>query len=674
MATEFGYTGKILRVDLSSGSITDFPTINYADRFLGGRGIADKLYWDEVSPDTKAFDPENRLLFITGPFVGIPGFTGSRMYVCGKSAVTTPEQFCWGNLGGGWAAYLKFAGYDGIVVQGKSDKPVYLFLHDGICEIRDASYLWGKDAFKVREKLKDELGSATRVVVNAPAGDNMVPIAVLKADDDSCAAGGLAAVMGSKRLKAIAVSGGGKVAVANPEKLQELIKYIHRLKVGPKTGPRKPPPNPKMKWVVCWGCDGCTHRTAYKAENEQEYRKFHCDPFIFYREWAHKYYRESNEVPFWAAKLCDDYGLDTEAIGAILTCLSRWAEAGILTDESTGIPVSKIGSLEFMETLVKKISLRDGFGDILAEGLPRAADLVGGGAKELIADCNFKAGHLNDDIIGLIYITWALFDAMAPTTTMEKTKENREILGLMVHWLEWLGNKEGEDLSTTYSHVYSASKEEYFSIDVFRSIARKFWGSELAADFSTFEGKALAATRMQNRMHVNECLNLCHRISPILSVKYSGDHIGDSTIPSKLFSAVTGKELDEDGLDRVGERVFNLHRAIYVREGHQGRESDTLPESWYMKPLEDVGYAGTSGLTPSQRGVSNPEGMVPGKDGQVISKKDMVFDREKFEKLKDEYYELRGWDVATGLQTVAKLKELGLGDIGEDLKRRGLAL
>ena len=185
MATEFGYTGKILRVDLSSGGTSDIATIDYADRFLGGRGIAEKIYWDEVSPDTRAFDPENRLLFVTGPLTGVAGLASSRLQVCGKSPATTPEHFCYASLGGSWGPYLKFAGYDGIVVQGKSDKPVYLFLHDGICEIRDASHIWGKGSIKVREQLKDELGRATNVLANGPAGDNMVVFATLLADNDA---------------------------------------------------------------------------------------------------------------------------------------------------------------------------------------------------------------------------------------------------------------------------------------------------------------------------------------------------------------------------------------------------------------------------------------------------------------------------------------------------------
>lgn len=126
--TEFGYTGKILVTDLSSGDITYLPTEHYADKFIGGRGIAAKIYWDEVSPNVKALDAENPLIFTTGPLAGFNGLAGSRLQICGKSPATTPELFCYANLGGSLGTELKFASYDGIIIQGKADKP-YAKIH-----------------------------------------------------------------------------------------------------------------------------------------------------------------------------------------------------------------------------------------------------------------------------------------------------------------------------------------------------------------------------------------------------------------------------------------------------------------------------------------------------------------------------------------------------------------
>src|SRR4030042_1006425 len=123
----FGYAGKILRLDLSSGSVTFSSTLDYADRFLGGRGIAARIYWEEVPPSAGAFDEQNTLIFVTGPFGGLPVLGGSRWQVCGKAPVTTPQHFTYGNFGGTWGAELKFAGYDALVVRGKSEKPVYIW-------------------------------------------------------------------------------------------------------------------------------------------------------------------------------------------------------------------------------------------------------------------------------------------------------------------------------------------------------------------------------------------------------------------------------------------------------------------------------------------------------------------------------------------------------------------
>ena len=198
----------------------------------------------------------------------------------------------------------------------------------------------------------------------------------------------------------------------------------------------------------------------------------------------------------------------------------------------------------------------------------------------------------------------------------------------------------------------------YLTSEVVRNVAKRFWGSELAADFSTDEGKALAAKMIQDRQYVKESLILCDYIWPITSLPNTEDHIGDPTLESKLLSAVTGNEVDEYGLYGIGERIFNLQRSVLAREGHSGRESDSLPDRCYTMPLD--------------YDISNIDCLVPGKDGEVISRKGEVVDKTRFEKVKDEYYEIRGWDIATGLQTAKTLKDLGLSEIVEDLENRGL--
>jgi len=652
MAAECGYAGKILRVDLSVASMSDVPTSHYADRFIGGRGVAAKIYWDEVPPQAKAFDPENQLIFVTGPLAGFAGLAGSRWQICGKSPATIPELFSYANLGGSWGAWLKFSGYDGIVVQGKSDKPVYLLIQDGHVEIRDASLLWGKGAIEVRERLKAMLGSNLRVAAIGPAGDTMAVMANIIADDDASGSGGFGAVMGSKKLKAIAVgSNKRKVIAANPEKLKEHIKYSRVLKkdsrfiyaggghaAAPIVAKMDPDSNPKLRKSVCYGCiSGCV-RATYQTENGQR-GKVLCAAGLFYAGVSMRHYGEWNEVPFFAGRICNEYGLDVMTIAPMIDWLDRCYQAGILTDEKTGIPLSRIGSLEFIQTLARKISQREGFGDILAQGILKVADALGSKAKEQLGGIHLRTGQLYPYEPRQFIITGLLY----ATEPRMSTPLLHEVVFPLHLWLDWCDKVEGA----------------YVSGDVIRQIARKFLGSEVALDFSTYEGKALAAKIIQDREYIKECLILCDFAWPMMDVKHSEEHVGDPTLPGKIFSAVTGREMDEQGLDKIGERVFNLQRAIHIREGHGGRESDSLPESDHTVPL------------PSRPGF-NPKCSVPGKGGEVIYRMGAVVDRVKFEEMKDEYYQLRGWDPRTGFIKKDTLQKLGLEDVIEPLKERVL--
>jgi aldehyde:ferredoxin oxidoreductase len=638
MATEFGYAGKILKVDLSSPSMSDVPTSHYADRFIGGRGIAAKIYWDEVPPEAKALDPENRLIFMTGPLAGYPGIAGSMSQICGKSPATIPEQFFYTSMGGSWGAHLKFAGYDGIVVHGKSEKPVYLLVQDGTAELKDATALWGKGADAVRNLLNGELGNSARVLAIGPAGENLVTFATTLADEDAAAWG--AAIMGSKNLKAIVVRGkGSRPPAANPEKLKTLTKYLHGLGYGLGYGLVKflDAPSLTRKQQICFGCiRGCGRNTQETADGIKA--KFMCGSAVFYLFEADAYYGKRTEVPFHATRLCLNYGLDTHVMAALLRWLKDGYNAGVLTEENTGIPLSKYGSWEFIEALVKKISLREGFGDVLAQGLHQAADAVGGKAKELLTDYLDKNGQ--NMVFGpRLFNANGIFYATEPRMSLPLM---HEIYIPVMKWAEWVKGVEGA----------------YMSNDRLRDIGRRFWGSELTYDFSTYEGKAVAAKKIQDKIHAEECLILCAFYYPVRACDYTETHEGDPTIESKLYSAITGNETDEEELNRIGERVFNLQRAVFAREDTRGKKVDEIPAFNFTVPLQGDTF--------------DPECLVPGRDGKPITKKGTVVDREKFAKMLGEYYELRGWDKSSGLQTKQKLAGLDLEDIAEGLGQRGL--
>ncbi len=644
MAHTGGYAGSILRVNLSSGRVEKVPTENYSDLFLGGRGIAAKIYWDEVPPGIDPFDPENRLIFATGPASATTGFLGSRWQVCGKSAAHNLFSYC--NLGGDWGARLKLAGYDALVVHGRAEGPVYLWINEDEVEIREASHLAGKGAITCRHELTGQFGKATKVVAIGPAGENKVPFANFMADRDASGSGGLAAVMGSKNLKAIAVKGERKVAVADPDKLKELRKLVRSSVVGLDQGftdaivpHHNMIPPQRLKKDVCYSCigQGCL-RQNYQVEDGRK-GKFMCGSSYLYLIRSHRLYEEATDIPFEATKLCDDYGLDSHVVEVIVMWLTRCHKAGILTDEQTGIPISKIGSMEFIETLVRKISLREGFGAVLAKGVHKAAESLGQAAQDQITDFVTKSDQI--PFYGArLYITTGLFYAMESRLPIQLL---HEISTLLMRWANF--------------HVQGVESGG-ISSEVVRAIAKRFWGDEEAADFSSYEGKALAALKIQDRQYAKESLILCDFVWPIMYTESTEDRVGDPSLESRICSAITGSTIDEQELYKIGERVFNLHRAILVREGHRGREHDVLEEFNFTHPLKgDVG---------------NPDCLVPGKDGDPYSRKGLVIDRDKFERMKDQYYELRGWDVPTGFQKRPKLEELGLGEVADTLEKEGL--
>jgi aldehyde:ferredoxin oxidoreductase len=637
MAAQFGYAGKLLKVDLSSARMSDAPTSAYADRFIGGRGIAAKIYWDEVPPGTKALDPENRLMFMTGPMAGYPGTSGSISQICGKSPATNPEQFFYSSMGGGFGAHLKLAGYDGVIVHGKSEKPVYLLIQDGTAELRDAQALWGKDSTQARNLLRGELGNSARVLSIGPAGENLVPFATTLAEQDAAAWG--AGVMGSKNLKALVVRGkGSRPPAAHPEELKALVKYLRGSWQGAGYGaPLSHIPRVSIKQQICYGCvNGCVRSTLETTDGIKV--KVCCQAAGYYRSAADAYYGKATNVPLHAARLALDYGLDTHVMAALLKWLEDGHNSGVLTEENTGLPLSTYGSWEFIETLVKKISLREGFGDVLAHGLPHAADAVGSKARDLITDYLDKNGQ-NMAYGPRLYNVSGVFYATEPRMSLPILHEMTIPLG---KWLQWIKEMKGA----------------YMSYDLLREIGMRFWGSELAFDCSTYEGKAITAKRIQDKIYAEECLILCAFFYPLRSCDSTKTHEGDPAIESKLYSAVTGKETDEDGLNRTGERVFNLVRAVLAREDPRGKKVDEIPESDFTVPYEGE--------------PNNPEAIVPGKNGEQITKMGTMVDREKFTQMLLEYYEFRGWDTKSGLQTKQKLTELDLGDIAEDLAGRGL--
>jgi aldehyde:ferredoxin oxidoreductase len=632
----YGWCGKILNVDLSNFRVTERDTMDYADRFLGGRGIATRIYWEEVGPDVGAFDPENRLILMSGPLGGTGVQGASRFEAVGKSPMLMPEGFCYGNLGGFFGPYLKRAGYDGIVISGRSEKPVYVWIHNGKTKILDASLIWGKGVYDVREILKETHGKNVRFVTTGVAGENMCRSANLMTDNEGSATGGFGAVMGSKNLKAIAVLGSGSPLVANPGKLKELNQLTIRLN---KRDPLQVPfPEEQVRRTgksSCYQCGlDCKYRNSFRtASGKDVVRK--CQSMFVYLPWVFKRPGESTETAVDATGICNDLSICTMEMANIIHWLDSCYQSGYLTEKETGLDISNLGTHAFFENLANMIAHRQGFGDILAEGLLRAGEKLGDRAK---AHFTNEVSDVGDGATysGREYLMNGLLYALEPRQPIAMLHETSWLIGL------WAMNQANPESSAVTS-------------EVFRAAATKFWGHEKAWDLTTHEGKAMAAVNIMNRTYVKDSLLLCDSSWPIMVSWNTPDHVGDPGLESRIFSAVTGIETDETGLNQYGERIFNLQRGVLLREGRRPKTNDVPEEFNFTNPVETV--------------FMNPDVIVPGPEQEVISRKGQTMDRDVFEAMRKEFYDLRGWDSETGLQKAKTLERLGLSDLIQDLKQ-----
>ena len=632
----FGWCGKILTVDLSNSRVTERDTMDYAERFLGGRGIATQIYWEEVGPDVSAFDPENRLILMSGP-LGATGVQGaSRFEVVGKSPMLMPEGFCYGNLGGFFGPYLKRAGYDGIVISGRSEKPVYVWIHDGKTKILDASLLWGKGVYAVRDILKETHGKNVRFVTTGVAGENMCRSANLMTDNEGSATGGFGAVMGSKNLKALAVLGSGNPLVANPEKLKELNQLtIHLNKRDPLQIPFPEEQVRRTGKSSCYQCGlDCKYRNSFRtASGKDVVRK--CQSMFVYLPWVFRRPGESTETAVDATGICNDLSICTMEMANIIHWLDSCYQSGYLTDKETGLDISKLGTYGFFENLANMIAYRQRFGDILAEGLLRVGEKLGDRAKAHFAN---EVSDVGDGATysGREYLMNGLLYALEPRQPIAMLHEISWLTGL------WVINQANPGSSPVTS-------------EVFRAAATKFWGHEKAWDLTTHEGKARAAVNIMDRTYVKDSLLLCDSSWPIMVSWNTQDHVGDPGLESRIFSAVTGIETDETGLSQYGKRIFNLQRGVLLREGRRPKTDDVLAEFNFSDPVETV--------------FMNPDVIVPGLGEEVISRKGQTLDRDVFETMRKEFYALRGWDSSSGLQKAETLEHLGLSDLAQDLKQ-----
>jgi aldehyde:ferredoxin oxidoreductase len=607
-----GYAGRMLRIDLTSGKTSVEPLDEeYAKKYIGGIGLGMRLWLDNSKPGVEPFSPENPLILTTGPIAGTMWPTGGN----GHAFVSkSPASYGVGEAKahGTFGTELKRAGYDAVIMKGKSERPVYLWIDDDSVQIVDASQLMGKSPQETEDAIREELGDYyIRVAAIGVAGEKLSRIACI-INDKTRAAGrtGLGAVMGSKNLKAIAVRGTRDITVAKPEVFMEMVKEFHERMKGPAASKYRTLGTPENVLVhnslACMPTRNYNNASFEGAEkvsgevlNEKYVAKIigcsscamRCEHMCVVSEGPYKNTMTRMEYEtLWALgpycgvdrldaiikgmQLTNYYGVDAISTGVIIGFAMDCYEKGILSQKELDGIDARFGNHEAMVQLVEKIGKREGIGEILADGVKVASEKIGKGSEKL-------AAHIKGvEVTG--------YDLRCLKTAA---------LGFAVSF-------RGADHNRHGAYAFDVKGK------VNRLIAEK--------------GRGKLVKGMEDSYTIIDSLVVC---------KFSrGTYFKEWEDMSKLYSIVTGYEMTPDELKLAGERINNIGRVFNVREG-LGRKDDTLPYMVMHNPIPDEG--------PS---------------------KGAVFTQAELDLLLDDYYEARGW-TKEGIPTEQKLKELGMEDV-----------
>lgn len=602
-----GYAGKILRVELSRERVeTQALDEDLAKKFIGGSGLAAKILYDETGADTDPLGPENLLIFMTGPFAATPVITSGRHAVVTKSPLT--GIFAESDSGGTWGAVLKKAGFDGIVVKGKAKKPVYLWVVEGRAEIRDASHLWGQDTYEVEGAIREETRKDAVVASIGPAGEKLVRFASILTDGkDARAAGraGVGAVMGSKNLKAIAVHGTQAVEMADAEALRASLKDLSPMVAKNTEGMRKfgtagglaAFENLGSLPLQNWKFQGRWQQGAEKIAGPAMAAKiltgnYYCDrcvigcgrrvkidkgPYAGVEGAGPEYETmaflgslclvDDLEAIAKGNELCNRYGMDTISTGAAIAFAMEAYEKGLIGKQETGEIELLWGRGDVMVKMVEKIGKREGLGNLLGEGVRRAAETLGRNSVE------FSLHVKGLEIPG---------------------HDPRAYNGGA---LSYATSNRGACHLAGFTHVFE------------RILTMPEIGVETPLPRTEVKGKGELAAKTQNVMCLFDALKLCKftlfgglKLTPIVD----------------WYTYVTGVSMDVAEFLQIGERIFNLKRLYNVRCG-VSRKDDTLPvrlltlkrkgEGWTpnLPPLGEMlsDYYGYRGW--SEEGIPLPE-------------------------------------------------------------------
>jgi len=601
-----GYGGQVLRVNLTRGSVekSDLDP-DLARDYLGGRGFAAKVLYSELEQGTDPLGEANKLVVAAGPVSGllIPG--AGKTTFAAKSPAT--GGYADSNVGGLLSAEMKYAGYDLIIVEGVSAKPVFLYIDDDTVELRDAAAYWGQGAITAETALKNELGHDFQIALVGPGAENLVKYACICHDFGRQAGrAGVGTVMGSKKLKAIAVRGSKSIPVADVKEFRrvgrEMMEFCKAsdgwdvwVRLG--TAGVNVPSNETWASFPTRNFQSGYFEDMDKMTGEYMREKIvitdkacfgcpcACGKYSYTKKWdVHVEGPEYETAAFlgsdvgiadiedvaYANYLCDELGIDTISTGNVIAFATECFERGVISSADTGGLEFSFGDSEVVFDLIRKIAHREGIGETLAEGVRHAAEVFGG-------DSNHYAMHVK----GLEISAY----------------ESRHAPAMMLAYMT-------ADIGAHHNRAWAIT----YDVEVGRD--------------AVTPDKAAKVIELQHIRPLIDCLGACRLQWVELGMPL------DYYVPA--MKSITGLDRSWEDLTHVAERVWNLTRAFWIREiDGFGRDWDYPPPRWYTDPV--------------------PTG--PSK-GKLVS-------RENVEKLLDMYYEQRGW-TSEGIPTQAKLSELGL--------------
>jgi aldehyde:ferredoxin oxidoreductase len=601
--TRFGYNGTILRVNLTDRSTkTENLDPLFSRRWIGGAGFVTYFLWKELPANVDALGPENKLIFALGPISGLQLPGASRHCIGAKSPQTGGLAKC--EVGGSWAPELKRAGYDALIIEGKADKPVYLFIHDGQAEIKDAAHLWGKETRETQEAIRVELGdNEVEMCQIGPGGENMVRFAcIMSGLKDAAGRGGLGAVMGSKRLKAVAVRGHTTPEISNKERFQEIRQQMVARKypmsefgtgaemAGMVASGHLPVRNFRdglfpaekitakaIKDHVRVGMDGCYACPVRCKKVVQFDDPYHVDGAYGGPEFETLAAIGSNcgiddlKAICKGNERCGAYSLDTIAAGVTIGFAMECFEKGLLTLKDTGGIDLRFGNAEAMLQAIDLIARREGIGDLLAEGTARMAKRIGRGSEAFAMHVKGLEPGMHEPRL-------------------------RPILGL-----GFMVGPTGAD------HMFCVQDPNspmgiggLRPLGILQTVPETDWGPRRMA--ITIAGHARAL--------VTDSVCTC---------AFTGVNAVDT------LAAVTGWDVTAQELFKVGERILTAARLFNLNQGLTDAD-DVLPERFYQ----------------------------PKTDGPLANK---PLNREAMQKARRHYYTLMGWDQH-GVPLPDKVEEL----------------